>query len=239
MTRRRFGRSIAVVNDGVGGLYAGSPNGVGVAVICGTGSATAARSPDGRLWHSSFWQEPDGARQLAHKTLRAVYRADLGTGPPTGLTALVLAEYGQSTVEAVQHLITRRLDPAPFKAGTLVRLLLAEADRGDPVARRIVEEHGAGLGDCARVAARRVGIEGTAFPVVLAGSVFRGPARLLGDILFARVRAASPDAILMRSSFEPVVGALRLAFEQIGSAWDETTVANLTRTMPAPALFET
>ena len=51
-----------VVNDGIGALRAAVPEGPGVVVALGTGAATGARGTDGRTWHSSFWQEPQGAR---------------------------------------------------------------------------------------------------------------------------------------------------------------------------------
>ncbi len=239
MSQRRFGRSVTIVNDAVGGLYAGSPDGCGVAVVCGPGSATAARSPDGRLWHASFWQDPDGAVDLARRALRAVYRADLGIDRSTSLTPRVLAYYDKEKVEAVLHLLTRRLDPSPMRIGGLVRILMEEADRGDPVAHCIIEEHGAALGDCALAAARRVGIEGTAFTLVLAGGVFRHPSRLHADALITRVLSSSPDAVAVHGPFEPVVGALRIALEAAGGTWDDATRRKLTATMPPLTFFET
>src|SRR2546430_13607750 len=57
MARRGYGRRVVVVNDALGALRAGSPDGTGVAVVCGTGAAIGARAPDGRAWHSGFWVE--------------------------------------------------------------------------------------------------------------------------------------------------------------------------------------
>ena len=82
------------VNDAVGALRAGSLAGLGVAVVCGTSAGTAARNAAGQTWHSSYWQEPEGAEDLARQALRAVYRAELGLDAPTSLTARVLAEFG-------------------------------------------------------------------------------------------------------------------------------------------------
>ena len=49
-----FGKQIQVVNDAIGGMYAGLPGTSCVAVICGTHAACASRGKDGRLWHISF-----------------------------------------------------------------------------------------------------------------------------------------------------------------------------------------
>src|SRR5690349_281707 len=55
--RLGFGRSIMVLNDALGALWAGAPAGAAVSVVCGTGVAIGARGVDGRLWHGSFWLE--------------------------------------------------------------------------------------------------------------------------------------------------------------------------------------
>src|SRR5262245_21061024 len=52
-----FGQPPVIYNDAIGALRAGSPDGTGVVVAVGTGVATGARTADGIVWHSSFWQE--------------------------------------------------------------------------------------------------------------------------------------------------------------------------------------
>ena len=97
-----------VLNDGFGALYAGTEDGMGVSVACGTYLAIAARSPDGRTWHSFSWAEPGGAHGLGSLALRATYRADLGLEPATTLTQEIPRTYGVDSAEALLHLFTRR-----------------------------------------------------------------------------------------------------------------------------------
>jgi N-acetylglucosamine kinase-like BadF-type ATPase len=231
-------RRVRIVNDGVGALRAGSPDGTGVVVVCGTGAATAARAPDGRVWHSSFWQEPQGGEHLARQALWAVYRADLGIDPPTDLIPLVLRHTGCASAEEMLHRFTARSHTRPPVAG-LARLLLDTAQAGDPTARRLVTEHGAALGDTALAAARRVGIAARNFWLVLAGGVLRHPSPVLRDALVARVRAAAPAARPLVSRFEPAVGALLLAFDDAAIPVDDPLLARLTSTLPPAALFST
>src|SRR3954467_700830 len=47
--RLGFGRAITVVNDALGALWAGAPDGAAVSVVCGTGVAVGARAVDRRL----------------------------------------------------------------------------------------------------------------------------------------------------------------------------------------------
>src|SRR6266545_932253 len=238
LRRLCFGRAITVVNDALGALWAGAPDGPAVSVVCGTGIAIGARGADGRLWHGSFWLESLGANELGRRLLRAVLRAELAINPPTTLTTRMLEFYGRERVEEVLHAFTAR-GATPPNVGRLARLLLDEADRGDPTARRIALEHGQALGDYALVAARHVGILEAPFTLVLAGGVLRHPARLLAETLTERVRAAALNVQVVDSRFEPVVGALFLALELAGVAIDASLLARLTPTLPPAAFFAT
>jgi N-acetylglucosamine kinase-like BadF-type ATPase len=244
MGRRGLGRKIIVVNDSVGALRAGSESGPAVVVVCGTGAATAARGADGSMWHTSWWQDPQGGHQLGTKAIRAAYRAELGIDPPTILTAAVLKHFGQGHVEDVLHLFTSRAAfqgsaPPKGQVSGLARVLLDAAMQGDETACRIVREHGEALGDYALAAARRVGILDMPFTLVLSGGVLRHASSLLPDSLIARVQTASPHARPVYSPFEPAVGALFLALEAAGVEVNDEVLARVTATLPDTTLFET
>ena len=233
MAERHLGRHIISQNDALGILYAGSPDATGVSIVCGTGAATGARAPNGRMWHSSFWQdEAQGSTHLGQKTLFAIYRAELGIEPPTSLTERVLTYFGVRSVEQVLHLFHSRLHPAPVTVDHLTPILLDEAHAGDEVALQVVREHGARLGDIAMVAARKVGIEATPFPLVLGGGVFRHPTSVLEDAIVAQVRTVSPDVHPIRSSYEPIVGVLFEALAAAGTTVDQTVKDRLLHSLP-------
>jgi N-acetylglucosamine kinase-like BadF-type ATPase len=236
-----YGERVTVVNDAMGALRAGSPDGMGVVVACGTGAATGARNADGHIWHSSFWQEPQGAHELGQKAISAVCRAALGVEMPTSLTARVLEFFGKQNVEDLLYMLTARTLPHPENThvAKLARVLLDEAAHGDAVARRIVQTHGVALGDYALAAARQVKLENTAFSLVLAGGVFRHSGRLLADALIERVHSASPQARPIFSRFEPAIGALLLAYEAVGMTVNETLLEKLATSLPQATLFET
>jgi hypothetical protein len=75
--------------------------------------------------------------------------------------------------------------------------------------------------------------------LVLAGGVLRRPVRLLHDALIARVRSSSPEVLMVDTPFEPLVGALLLAFETAGITVDGSLMARLTPTLPPAAFFAT
>lgn len=209
MAVRGFGRRVIAQNDALGVLYAASPDATGVSIVAGTGVATGARAADGRVWHSSFWQdEAQGSSHLGQLLLFAIYRAALGIEPPTSLTDRVLEFLDVPSVEDVLHLFHNRLRPAPVRVDRLTPILLDEAHAGDTLALRVVREHGVALGNIALAAARQVGLDGAAFPLVLAGGVFRHPTTVLEDAIVARVHTTSPAVQPIRSSAEPIIGVL-------------------------------
>ncbi|UQN09043.1 N-acetylglucosamine kinase [Deinococcus sp. QL22] len=227
-----------VVNDAVGALRAGSLEGVGVAVVCGTSAGTAARAADGHTWHSSYWQEPEGAEQLAQLALRAVYRADLGIDPPTSLTGRVLEHFGCANVNALLHSFTARVQPPCAQLGRLARVLLDEAEAGDPASLRLVQQHGAALGDYALAAAHKVGLTGK-YLLTTSGGVMRHTSPLLRESLLARVREQHEQVYWQASHHEPVFGALLLALELAGGTVTPVLFQRLEDTCPDESLFST
>src|SRR5688572_16516752 len=239
MRARGYGQNIVIVNDAIGALRGGSPDGTGVAVACGTGAAIGARHPDGRTWHSSFWQEPQGAGELSSRALRAIYRAELGIDPPTTLTEQILAAFAARSVEEILHRLTARDIPRPENWRQLVRPLFDAADAGDAAARQIIISHGKALGDYAIAAARQVGLLEVPFTLVLTGGVLRHPSPLLRDSLVARVHTAAPGVRVTQSRFEPAAGAVLLALELARIEADPTLLERLETTLPGAAFFAT
>lgn len=239
MRERGIGQTVLVVNDAMGALRAGSPDGSGVAIVCGTGAGTGAKSPDGRIWHSSFWQMTQGAEEMSRKVRKAIYLAELGIAPPTTLTQRALDAYNVPTVEAILHTETGRDRSTPTPIGKLSRALMEEARAGDAVAVQIVREHGIALADYGLVAARKVGIDGTRYPLILTGSVLRAPDSPLAAVIVEHMRASSPDLTPIFSRYEPAIGTLFLALEAAGIAIDDALLTHVEASLPPAHLYET
>jgi N-acetylglucosamine kinase-like BadF-type ATPase len=240
MRVRGYGYKLTVQNDAMGVLHAGVADNIGVSVICGTGGATGARGPDGRIWHSSMWQDQaQGSVALSRKAFDAVIRSELGIEPFTTLKQRFLDYFGLDSVEEMLHLLTGRAERPAKRIDGMTRFLLDEAEAGDVVARQIVVEHGRALGDFAVVAARYVGLEGTPFSLVLAGGVLRHSATLLADSIVERVQLTSPEVRPTRSRFEPIIGVLFSALEAAGITIDEALLERLVPTIPSSDLFAT
>jgi N-acetylglucosamine kinase-like BadF-type ATPase len=235
-----YGRTITVVNDALGALRAGSPDGTGVVVVCGTGVATGARGAEGQSWHASFWQDANGASEMGRRALWAICRAELGIEPPTDMKARALDLFNEPSVESLlHHLSSRQSAEEASRIGLLAPVLLDAADDDDETAGTIVCDLGNRLGDYAVVAARKVGILETPFHLVLAGGVFRHHSRGLKDCVIARVHEHSPDARPVESTLEPVIGAVLLSFDATNHPVNDSVLDNLRQSTPPPAFFAT
>jgi N-acetylglucosamine kinase-like BadF-type ATPase len=223
---------VVVVNDAIGALRAGTPDGVGVAVVLGTGGCVGSGGRDGRQWHSSWWGLNLGAWWIGGEALQAVYAAELGTRPPTALTEAALALYGDATVEDLLHAFHRRGGRHAWEASRFAPDVLHLALAGDAAAREVVVGHGVKLGEIAHAAVERVGLEAP-FPLALLGGVFRGAgSNLIVEEIVARV----PGGVAVRSVREPAVGALLLSLDRSGVGYDLATVD---ASVPGDDLFHT
>jgi len=223
---------VAVVNDAIGALRAGTDDGVGVSVVVGTGGCVGSMGRDGRVWHSSWWALDTGAWAIGGDALRAVYNAELALGPTTALTAAALELFEAESVEEVLYEFTRRGGRHSWDAAHFAPSVLLAAHEGDAVAGAIVLDHGARLAEMARVAVRKVGLEAP-FPLVLLGGVLRGAG---SEIIVAEVMSRVPEAEPVRPTREPVAGALLAALDRAGAAYDPARVDD---TMPGAHLYGT
>ena len=95
-------------------------------------------------------------------------------------------------------------------------LVLEATERGDLVARTILEQIGSSLGDAAGLVASRLEMRDVEFEVVCAGNLFRTPNRYLMDQLELGVRRTAPRARPEVLNTPPVVGAGLMALELAG-----------------------
>jgi N-acetylglucosamine kinase-like BadF-type ATPase len=240
--RLKLPNSPIVVNDSLGGLWAGSPDGVGVSVMCGTFGGIGARGRDGRTWHVGFWLASSSAIELVRQAVQAMIRATLEFDPPTSLTVQLPEFFGDTTPEELLHHLTRRENPPSVtdmaKAAPAV---IDAADGGDDTARRLVIEAGIVLADYARAAARRVGLveDPHRFPLILGGGLLRHPSPLLIDTIVDRVAASMAQARPVIADLPPAAGSVLLAMDAAGVAADpvvrrrlRSTLGNLGSQMP-------
>ncbi|MGC9400034.1 MAG: N-acetylglucosamine kinase [Anaerolineae bacterium] len=202
--------AVRVVHDGRLVLAAGTSEGWGIAVLCGTGSLVYGMDPYGTEARAGGWGyllgDEGSGYALGRAALRAVARAADGRGPATALTTAVLAHWSLDGPEALIEHVYR--PPLPRAAiAELAPLVIAAAEAGDGVAGALVREAGEALADAVRAVVGQLAFPDP-IPCALAGSVIVRARSIRRALLNAVSRLSlAPVA----SVEEPARGALQLA----------------------------
>ena len=203
---------ISVMNDAFGALRAGTRDGIGAALVLGTGAAVAARGERGTTWFSGFRMEASGASEFGRLAYELLIRGEYGAGPVPSFGPAALEAFDVPSVEELIHAVTRRGGLGRRSLARLAPILLEAGHRGDPLVVPIIEEHGRVLAGYVRRAAQRVSLSGHRPTVVTSGGVFRHHCPDLADAFQAEL-----DGFDVRASdAEPVYGALLAAFDLTG-----------------------
>ena len=204
-------------NDSMAALRGGTRDPQGIVIVCGTGSVCAGRSASGSETRvgglgPEFGDACTGTG-IGQEGLRTVWRAQEGIVAPTRMTDKFLTRSGTSNIEEFFRAIYRgtlthdALEP-------MAELVFEAASEGDEAARAILTQGGSYLAAMVNAVARNLAMESARFPVIMAGSVFKGQARHLIEALQSGIAATCPKAECRAPEFEPVVGALLMAYEE-------------------------
>ncbi len=219
-TRLPLGGRIAVMNDAFGALRAGTADGIGVALVLGTGAAIAARGETGETWFSGERIEAVGALELGRIAFDLLIRGEYGSGPVPSFQQDALDVFGTSSVDELVYAITRTGGLGRRSLGRLAPIVLDASHRGDPLVVPLIKEHGRLLAGYVRKAAEWVSLQGTNPLVVTSGGVFRHHHADLAEALKAEL--AGFEVVASRA--EPVYGALLAAGDADGLDLDVDTL---------------
>lgn len=189
---------------------AGTPEGWGIVMICGTGSSTSGKTTGGKTARAGGWgykfDDRGSSYALAIEALRAVARAADGRDLATGLTDLVLRELGVSTPN---ELIRSVYAPTatPESIAHLGPLVFQAAQAGDVVALGILHRETLELAETVRAVAQTLGMTTEPFPLGLAGTLLIEQ-EAYRDSILTQIRAhrLRPDPVTLVR--EPAEGAL-------------------------------
>lgn len=198
-----------VVHDAELVLAAGTPEGWGLGLVCGTGSVAFGASRDGRRARAGGWgwlmgDEGSGYALGVDALRTATQHAD---GRRTDGARLLAAVMQAWDVAMAEDLIARAYAPETTRAevAKLAGVALRLADEGDGVARQIVDGGAAAAALLVTTVARSLGAEGA--PLAVAGGLVAGHAGYRAAIC-AR---AGVVAERVRVVDDPARGALVLA----------------------------
>ena len=213
--QRQIAKQILVTHDAMPVLAAGTPEGVGIALIAGTGSLAFGRNASGQSARAGGWGHLMGDEgsgyAIALEGLQAVARAWDGRGPETILGQLLSEALRMSDRADVLRALYERQADRDWLA-SLSRHVLAAADQGDSVSQQIVNRAADELVDLLQFVIRRLGmgLSDQPIPVALAGGVLVNSALLRCRLAEMVVNRDLP-AVQWQVVLEPVMGAIRLA----------------------------
>jgi len=220
LSEKDWSDSLAIGNDSLALLRAGTHDGVGVAVVCGAGINAIGVGPDGRVHGfpalgktSGDW---GGGLGLGEEVLWWAARAEDGRGPGTALQAATTALFDAASVAEV----TQRLHFEELPRGALHALcpvLFEVAAAGDEVAQEVVGRFVEEISVLISVILRRLELTGGAPEIVLGGGVLTGVEPQVIAEIERRTLKLAKRAVVKVVDVAPVVGAALFGLDQIGA----------------------
>ena len=205
-------RLFTVVNDAELPLAAGTPDGWGVGVICGTGSTCVGRSPRGSFARADGWGyilgDNGSGYWIGHAAMQAVMRAYDGRIPATSLSAAVLDTWQLKDAEALLDKVYFQ-HTGPAEIAALTRVVNQCAEEGDAEALSILRGAGAEIALTISAVVHKLALEGPV-PCALAGGVLIH-SRFMLESTLAAVRALGLELEPVQQVARPALGAVRLA----------------------------
>ena len=219
MERLHWSDRLVLGNDTEALLRAGTDRGWGVAVVCGTGINCLGLAADGReARFLSFGPESGdwgGGRDVGLAALATAVRAADGRGPRTRLEDAVPAYFGLGdSLEVARAFHVGEL-PA-IRLGELAPVVLALHDE-DPIAAEIIRRLTDEVVAFAVAALRRLELTADDPDVVLGGSLLRAVSPRAVETIASGVHGVAPNARVVVSPSEPIVGAALLGLDALGA----------------------
>jgi N-acetylglucosamine kinase-like BadF-type ATPase len=213
---------VTLYNDCIGALRGGTEvRGRDCAIIClGSGANCAVRNREGEEYIYAYYLKDvhQGAGAIGKFVFQAVYDAEAGLGPKTALTGLLLAETGYPSVEELFMSVTTGRTETELPVRPVYKeyspLLFQAIRMGDAVAREYIEWFCRELARYVIVAARNLSMQDRDIVMVLSGGVSKSGS-IMVDLLQQRLKEELPGIRCLNARFEPVVGALLLAYDRI------------------------
>ncbi|HEV2691045.1 MAG TPA: BadF/BadG/BcrA/BcrD ATPase family protein [Bryobacteraceae bacterium] len=214
MMRELLRARIVVLSDLETTLQAAFGDSLGVITIAGTGSIAYGRDAQGQTARAGGWGlaiSDEGSGQWIGRTaVSAVLGAkDAGDDPPLLATILKLWK-----LTSLDELVRRANASPPPDFSSLVRVVLAAAEAGDPLAKHVLYQAGTELAAIAGNVIRRLFADGCSVPVAMSGGVFR-QSEVVREVFSHELSAEFPQASIQPVVVDPVRGALELARKAI------------------------
>lgn len=228
-------RHLRVGHDAPAALAGATGGGPGIVVIAGTGSVAYGEKADGgwlRLggWGYIFGDE-GGGFWTALQGVRRAMLADDGLAEPTALSALALEHFDSPDLMALAMGVYGD-EISRDRFASFAEKVHEAAAGGDRSAQEIITEGATYLAALSSAVARRLHLSEQEARVACVGGVFKGA--LVREAFAGALARRLPRARIIPARFDPVIGALLLAYREAAFGPTEGLLNNLERGV-APA----
>jgi N-acetylglucosamine kinase-like BadF-type ATPase len=207
-----LGKKIVIVDDQELVLQAGTPAGIGLGLICGTGSVVFGRRKDGRRIISGGWGHALGDEGSGYAIgldgLKIVTQMIDGHLPESHLKDLIFNHWNLANGDALYHKLYDE-ECSSREIAELAGLVASAESMGDKNAYQILWTAGEELALCFAAAARHMDFE-SPYPCGMGGGVITNN-RIVYDALMAGMKNKGIRLEPIRFVKEPAKGALVLA----------------------------
>lgn len=221
-------------NDAVIGLYAGTGDGVGVGVICGSGTNVIGLGPQHQRVQvggmGDLFGDAAGGSHIGRLAVARAMRGHEGRGPATSLYPVLCRHYG---LEELLDLVDWVYEGRNLHLRDLTPYVFQEAVAGDAVAAGILVDVGEEMAVSALAALERL-FQGCSQPVVVAmGSVFQqAESPIMLEAFSQPLRERWPQIDVRVLDCEPALGAVYAAVGLLGSPPKEDFRSRLRASFP-------
>ena len=208
---------VTVVNDCMIALRAATDNRSACILCAGSGLNCGVRKENEEYVFGYYIEDNNqGGAALGRRVLQAVFDSESGLLPPTQLTEAVLTYMDcPSPDELLRRQVEKRLDGG--RVLHLPEVLEQTALAGDPVAAEVLRRFALDIAQYPVAALKRFCLTHGPVDVVLSGSVFKCRARVLQETVITEILAEAPGARITESRYEPVVGAVLGALDELNA----------------------
>ena len=215
-------------NDGWIALHSGTKGRAGMVVTCGTGNTNFAINSAGKKMRigglDDHLGDELGAYALARTAMNAAMRSEDRRDHPTILSTIIPAAFGvQSNAELINFKVDKKL------VEKVIKIFFAAAQKGDGLALSICWSMVKEVLKIVREFYYSLFQDEGAFTLVLEGTVFKQRYQPFSTMLELALKQRYQVTIVV-PEYEPVVGAIFLAFKGAGIQLDDDMTRKIIET---------
>jgi len=204
---------VAIGSDQIVAFRAGTEEKDGVLIIAGTGCIVRGWRGDKEARAGAWgWLNDEGsAFWTGQKVFQAIFRDLDERGSKTMMTNLAFKEL---KAKNISEFLTRVYSERIMEIVPLFSIIADKASKkGDKVARKILKEAGEELALSTKMVIKKLGFGSKEFPLVLVGGMFKS--KIVLATVKEEIKKIAPGAKFIRLRKEPVIGAVKLALENL------------------------